>query len=196
MMIGPDDLEPADRALAVQPNVLRGELEVALKRANDFAKAEKALNTRRAYTADLAAFRAWCAGRGVPALPATAETVAAYLSAEADRGIKASRHRASGVALPRSATLTGWLDCRCRPKSKRCAPWFAASAARSVRPRRRKPRRRTIDCWRWSLHLRRPWPETPPPICFFRNPVFEEGWRTSSRAYSEICGGAGGLGGG
>jgi hypothetical protein len=52
MTIGPDDLELAGRALAVQPNVLRGELKVALKRANDFAKAEKALNTRRAYTAD------------------------------------------------------------------------------------------------------------------------------------------------
>jgi hypothetical protein len=29
MTIGPDDLELAGRALAVQPNVLRGELEVA-----------------------------------------------------------------------------------------------------------------------------------------------------------------------
>jgi site-specific recombinase XerD len=68
---------------------LPGELEVVLKRANDFAKAEKALNTRRAYTADFAAFLAWCASRGAPALPATAETVPAYLSAEADYGIKA-----------------------------------------------------------------------------------------------------------
>jgi hypothetical protein len=40
---------------------LPGELEVVLQRANDFAKAEKALNTRRAYTADFAAFLAWCA---------------------------------------------------------------------------------------------------------------------------------------
>ena len=51
MMMESGDLELAGRALAVQPNVLPGELEVALKRANDFAKAEKTLNTRRAYAA-------------------------------------------------------------------------------------------------------------------------------------------------
>jgi hypothetical protein len=45
MTTEPGDLELAGRALAVQPNVLPGELEVAVKRANDFAKAEKALNT-------------------------------------------------------------------------------------------------------------------------------------------------------
>jgi hypothetical protein len=88
--------------------------------------------------------RGRCRPRPRPSLPTSAP-----------RPTVASRHRASGVALPRSATLTGWLDCRCRPKSKRCTPWFAASAARSARPRRRKPRRRTIDCWRWSLHKNR-----------------------------------------
>jgi hypothetical protein len=54
---------PAARALSVQPSALPDELKVALDRASDFAKAEKAANTRRAYTADFAAFRAWCAGR-------------------------------------------------------------------------------------------------------------------------------------
>jgi site-specific recombinase XerD len=111
MTMEPDGLELVGQPLAVQPNVLPGELKVALKRANDFAKAEKALNTRRAYTADFAAFRAWCAGRGVSELPAAAETVAAYLSAETDRGIKASSigrrvaaisyaHRLAGLPVP------------------------------------------------------------------------------------------------
>lgn len=111
MTTEPGDLELAGRALAVQPNVLPGELEVAVKRANDFAKAEKALNTRRAYTADFAAFGAWCAGRGLSEMPAAAETVAAYLSVEADRGIKASSigrrvaaisyaHRLAGLPVP------------------------------------------------------------------------------------------------
>jgi hypothetical protein len=61
----PDRLEHLDRAVAVQASGLPPELEIALDRASDFAKAEKAANTRRAYTAEFAAFRAWCAGRGV-----------------------------------------------------------------------------------------------------------------------------------
>jgi site-specific recombinase XerD len=85
-------MEPVDLELpvAVKASGLPAELEIALDRASDFARAEKAPNTRRAYTTDFAAFRAWCAGRGVSALPATAEIVAAFIGAEADRGIKAS----------------------------------------------------------------------------------------------------------
>ena len=66
-------------------NASFGELEVALNRAKDLPEAEKAANARRAF----APFRSWCAGRGAAALPAAAETVAAYPSAEADHGIKA-----------------------------------------------------------------------------------------------------------
>jgi site-specific recombinase XerD len=112
MTMEPEDLElPAARALSVQPSALPDELKVALDRASDFAKAEKAANTRRAYTADFAAFRAWCAGRGVSALPATAEIVAAFIGADADRGVKASTigrrlaairyaHRLAGLSSP------------------------------------------------------------------------------------------------
>jgi hypothetical protein len=89
MTMEPSDLELPGHTLAVQPNASFGELEVALNWAKDFAQAEKAANTRRAYTADFAAFRSWCAGRGAAALPAAAETVAAYLSAEADQDIQA-----------------------------------------------------------------------------------------------------------
>ena len=90
MKMEPVDLELPGRTVAVQASGLPAELEIALDRASDFARAEKAPNTRRAYTTDFAAFRAWCAGRGVSALPATAEIVAAFIGAEADRGIKAS----------------------------------------------------------------------------------------------------------
>jgi site-specific recombinase XerD len=111
MMMEPEELKLVGRALAIQGNALPGELEVALNRANDFAKAEKAANTRRAYTADFAAFQAWCAGRGVSTLPATAEIVAAFISAEVDRGVKASTigrrlaairyaHRLAGLPVP------------------------------------------------------------------------------------------------
>ncbi len=59
-----------------------------IARAVNFARQDKAESTRRAYSADFAAFAAWCAARGVDALPASPETVAAYLAAEADAGKK------------------------------------------------------------------------------------------------------------
>lgn len=45
----------------------------------------KRTNTLRAYQSDLQAFSAWCRDHGRPALPATPETVAAYLAANLDR---------------------------------------------------------------------------------------------------------------
>lgn len=56
-----------------------------------FAKAEKAPATIRAYKSDAAVFDGWCQSHGiVAAIPATAETVAGFLVEEAQRGIKAS----------------------------------------------------------------------------------------------------------
>jgi site-specific recombinase XerC len=108
------DRQLLDRAPAVQSSGLPAELDIALDRASDFAKAEKAANTRRAYAGDFAAFQAWCAARDVSALPATAEIVAAFIGAEADRGFKASTigrrlaairyaHRLAGFASPTAA---------------------------------------------------------------------------------------------
>jgi site-specific recombinase XerD len=82
-----------------------------VERASDFARAEKAPNTRKAYRTDFAIFEAWCAQRGAVVLPAAAETVAAFLAAEAERGVKASTigrrvasiryaHKLAGVPLP------------------------------------------------------------------------------------------------
>ena len=61
-----------------------------LAAAKAYARADKSKATRRAYAGDYAAFCAWCAHRGVAALPATAETVAAFLAFEAGRGVKPS----------------------------------------------------------------------------------------------------------
>jgi site-specific recombinase XerD len=47
-------------------------------------------NTRRAYRSALTAFRAWCAAEGVDPMPASPETVAAFIAAEADAGRKVS----------------------------------------------------------------------------------------------------------
>ena len=56
--------------------------------AADYARAEKAVATRRAYRTDFEIFRAWCAEHGATALPAAPEAVAAFLAREASRRIK------------------------------------------------------------------------------------------------------------
>jgi site-specific recombinase XerD len=61
-----------------------------LDRAADYARAEKAPATRKAYWSDFALFGLWCQDRGLSVLPASAESVAAYLASEASRGVKPS----------------------------------------------------------------------------------------------------------
>ena len=53
-----------------------------LTAAVDLAKAEKAASTRKAYGTDFRLFKAWCDGKGVSSLPASPETVAAFLASE------------------------------------------------------------------------------------------------------------------
>src|ERR1700737_1060731 len=84
-----------------------------LSAAIDLAKAEKAASTRKAYGTDFRIFKEWCDARGVPALPAAPETVAAYLAAQASsskastlgRRVAAIRyaHKLAGLALPTDA---------------------------------------------------------------------------------------------
>lgn len=57
------------------------DLDTARAAAVAFARAAKAANTRRAYTAGVRAWCAWCEQHGLPALPARGEDVAAYLAA-------------------------------------------------------------------------------------------------------------------
>jgi site-specific recombinase XerD len=56
--------------------------------AKNFARASKAAATRCVYQKDFARFTAWCDQRHLSAIPAAPETVAAFLAAEAARGIK------------------------------------------------------------------------------------------------------------
>jgi integrase len=58
--------------------------------AAEYARAEKAEATRRAYRSDFEIFRAWCAERHVSVLPASPESVAAFLAHEAEHRIKPS----------------------------------------------------------------------------------------------------------
>jgi site-specific recombinase XerD len=61
-----------------------------IEAAATFARQEKAPATRAAYRSDFAAFHAWCASRGVDALPASPESVAAFLAHEAENGLAAA----------------------------------------------------------------------------------------------------------
>jgi site-specific recombinase XerD len=61
-----------------------------LRRAGELAREEKALATRRAYSSDFRLFEAWCQGRGVSALPAAAEVVAAFLAHDVEAGSRPS----------------------------------------------------------------------------------------------------------
>ncbi len=64
--------------------------DIDLVQALKFARAEKAPATRRAYRSDFDLFRSWCEAKGLAGLPAQPETIAAFLAAEAGRGIKAA----------------------------------------------------------------------------------------------------------
>ena len=78
------DLQTPDRAQL--PAALQADADAA----RDFAAHSKAENTLRAYRSDWDDFTAWCDERGLPALPASAETVTLYITSRArgsgDRG--------------------------------------------------------------------------------------------------------------
>ena len=77
--------------------------------AQDYARESLAPATRRAYQTDVDAFIGWCRERGVEALPAEPEAVAAFLAHEAGRGLRASTiaRRASAATGPPPPTTLG-----------------------------------------------------------------------------------------
>ena len=85
-----------------------------LSRARDYARQSALPATLRAYQSDFAAFQAWCGARGLEALPAVPQSVAAWLAHGADEGLKPSTlgprcaavrffHRRAGHEPPASA---------------------------------------------------------------------------------------------
>ncbi len=109
-------------SLAVASTVLAA-TQAEVEQLELFIKARHSAATRKAYAADVLTFKAWCDNHGRPALPATPETVALYLSAEAVTGKKPATlqrrlaairhlHRESGQLSPTdtemvAATLAG-----------------------------------------------------------------------------------------
>ena len=78
-----------------------------LASATIYALNEKSENTRRAYRADLRQFVAWCEGVGRRAVPASAETCAAYLAHLADSGLRVSTIQRRAAAISYAHKLAG-----------------------------------------------------------------------------------------
>jgi len=72
--------------VAPQPTLPAADID----RATAFAKQDKAPATRQAYRPDFSIFRVWCMARNVRAIPASPETVAGFLAAEAENGMATS----------------------------------------------------------------------------------------------------------
>ena len=84
------DNSPSRSLVRADARALPSSLGPEIEEAADYARAEKAAATRRAYRSDFAQFRAWCKVKRIPALPAAPEAVAAFLAAEANHGTSVS----------------------------------------------------------------------------------------------------------
>src|SRR6266851_149795 len=92
------------------------ELAEAAERVQDYAGRSKSAATIKAYATGWRDFLAFCQQRGASALPASDQTVAAYLAALADRGAKAATiarrlvviaqaHKAADLPTPTTSSL-------------------------------------------------------------------------------------------
>lgn len=104
--------------------------------AAEYRRAARAENTRRAYRAAVAAFTDWCAAHRQRALPASPETVAAFLAAEAGRGLAVNTLRLRHAALRYLHLLAGY------PPST-ATPLVTATFAGIRRAHRRPLRKKT-----------------------------------------------------
>jgi integrase len=99
------DALPIPFAAALPPG-----LEILAERLEDYARAAKgafADNTLRALAADSRIFGAWCASAGRSMLPATPDTLVAFIDAQTEMKSRATveRYRSSIAALHRAAGL-------------------------------------------------------------------------------------------
>ena len=98
------------------PNAYALTVPADLAAVREYVDESLSASTRRAYRAGLTVFRAWCESESVNALPASPETVAAFLSAGADEGRKVATleqrlaairwaHEAGGQESPTASKL-------------------------------------------------------------------------------------------
>ena len=96
----PDIRPEPTAALVPQASAPPPTLYKTAEEARDYAREARAPNTRRAYRADWADFAAWCAAHGLPALPASPEAVALYLTDRAKtRTVATLQRRLSAIAV-------------------------------------------------------------------------------------------------
>ena len=83
----------------------------AMASVRTFQLADESPATAKAYRGDAQIFDAWCRGQGLPgSIPAAPETVAAFLAAEAERGVKASTIGRRAAAIAYAHKLLGLAD--------------------------------------------------------------------------------------
>ena len=87
---------------------------VELASAREYAAASIAPATLRAYRSALKDFAGWCTDRETAAMPATTETVAAYLASLADRGLSVSTVTQRAGAIRWAPLLPPGGPCRGR----------------------------------------------------------------------------------
>ena len=104
--------------------------------AADYRRAARADNTRRAYRAAVARFTDWCAIHRQAALPASPETVAAFLAAEAGSGLAVNTLRLRHAALRYLHLLAGFPP-------PTASPLVSATFAGIRRAHRRPLRKKT-----------------------------------------------------
>ena len=105
-------------------------------RRPDYRRAARAENTRRAYRAAVARFTEWCYEHRQTALPAAPETVAAFLAAEAGRGLAVNTLRLRHAALRYLHLLAGYPPPTASPL---VSATFAGIRRAHRRPLRKKP---------------------------------------------------------
>jgi site-specific recombinase XerD len=116
--------------------------------AAQYRRASRSENTRRAYRAAVARFTGWCAAHGQTALPASPETVAAFLAAEAGRGLAVNTLRLRHAALRYLHLLAGY-------PSSTASPIVSATFAGIRRAHRRALGKKTalvVDRLQATLH--------------------------------------------
>jgi site-specific recombinase XerC len=104
-------------AVRCEDGALPAGLSADLNAARDYAHQALSPATRRAYESDWRAFKGWCADRAVEALPASPASVAGFLAAQAERGLRPATitrrcaavrhyHRLAGIdPLPTDAAI-------------------------------------------------------------------------------------------
>lgn len=93
-----------DTAIIPQETAALATPETIDARVKDYIEHAKAVNTVKAYRTDWQDFVTWCAAYGVDALPATAETVARYLTARAtDVKVSTLQRRLSAISQAHTA---------------------------------------------------------------------------------------------